>query len=450
MAMTFQEARHLLARTGFGGTPADIREWARLDRETAVTKLLGEALRHAHTPPPHWVTTLPPPPAQHRHMPTEQKKAFREARQREGLELKRWWYREMLTTSSPLTERMTLFWHNHFTSSLQKVHWPPFLYRQNVLLRAHALGSFRELVVGTAKDPAMIRYLDTQSNHLRHPNENYARELFELFTLGEGHYTEQDIKEAARAFTGWHLDPRTGSFRLNAKQHDTGLKSVFGKRGPFSGEEILDLTLSLPQVATHIVRKLWREFVSDEPDESEVTRLAEGFRSHRYQLMPLLTALFTSPAFWAPEHRGGLVKSPVELMVGTARLFGLPVHDPILLVRAGRQLGQDLFDPPTVKGWPGGTRWITSATLLDRWHILQRTIRGHELGGRPEPAMGTSDRSMAASDHAHGSGAWLSTDTEVVVQHTLLPIDPMYPTIPGEERWEFVRHLVMDPTYQLK
>lgn len=227
--------------------------------------MLDGTHRHALTPPPGWINRPPPTPERRKHLSQEEKQALREERKEEALELKEWWYREMMATPSPLTERMTLFWHNHFTSSLHKVKWPPFLYWQNLLFRKDALGSFRDLLFGTAKDPAMIRYLDTGSNHKDRPNENYARELFELFTLGEGHYTEQDIKQAARAFTGWHIDPQTGRFRFNPYQHDEGVKQVFGKTGNFSGDDILSLTLNSPHVAIYIVQKLWREFVSDEP-----------------------------------------------------------------------------------------------------------------------------------------------------------------------------------------
>ncbi len=450
MTLTFEDARHLLSRTGFGGSPDDIRSLTQLDRVAAVSRVLDGTHRRAVTPPPRWINKLPPSPERRKHLSQGEKQAFREERKEEALELKAWWYQEMMTTPSPLTERMTLFWHNHFTSSLHKVKWPSFLYRQNLLLRAHALGSFRDLLVETAKDPAMIRYLDTGSNHKDHPNENYARELFELFTLGEGHYTEQDVKQAARAFTGWHIDPDTGGFRFNAKQHDDGVKQVFGTSGRFSGEDMLSLTLKSPQVAIHIIRKLWREFVSDEPEAQEVSRLADTFRSSTYQIKPVLSALLMSPAFWAPENRGALIKSPVELLIGTVRLFRLPVQEPIMLIRAGRRLGQDVFDPPNVKGWPGGTRWITSATLLDRWQILARSIRGHEMGTLHNMQASAGGGSRPSMSHNGHGAAWLEDEPDEIIKQTLLPTEPVHPLANGEERWHVVRQLVMDPVYQLK
>lgn len=453
MAMTFDDARHLLARTGFGGTADEIRQWIAWDRITAVSQLLDATTTRAVTPPPPWIGRLPPPPAERKQMGQVEKKAFREERKEEAQELKAWWYRELLVTSSPLTERMTLFWHNHFTSSFQKVKWPPFLYRQNVLLREQALGSFRDLLSAVARDPAMLLYLDTQQNHKDRPNENFARELFELFTLGEGHYSEQDIKEAARCFTGWQVDRRTGSFRVNQAKHDQGIKRLFGRTGTFTGDDVLRMTLEQPQVARHITQKLWKEFASDQPDPQEVERLAGRFRRNEYRLKPLLQAILTSPQFWAKENRGVLIKSPAELMVGTMRLFQLPLPDRMALVRAGRRLGQDLFDPPNVKGWPGGTKWITTATLPARWHVLQQIIRGHEAGHLHGESTGLD------MGDGRGAAGWLATEPEEVLQATLLaapPVNPIPPAptattdVPIEDRRQAVRQLVLDPAYQLK
>ena len=442
MSLTFGDARHFLSRTGFGATPDEIRSLMRLDRSAAVSQALTVPIHKARTPTPPWADHLPPLPKERKHWSESVRKAFREARKVEGQELKAWWYRELLSTGSPLLERMTLFWHNHFTSSLHKVKWPPFLYQQNVLFRIHALGSFRTLLHAVAKNPAMLLYLDTQTNQKERPNENFARELFELFTLGEGHYTETDIKQAARAFTGWHLDHRTGAFRVEQRRHDDGRKVVFGQSGYFDGDDIISLTLDQPQVARHVVGKLWREFISDEPDAVEVDHLAVSFRQKKYNIAALLADLFLTPHFWASEQRGCLVKSPVELMVGTARLFNLVNEPPLQLIRYGRRLGQDLFDPPNVKGWPGGTRWITTATLLDRTQMLHRAIRGHETGHATE-------QGMVGMAHAQGA-RWLATEPLDIVEATLLSLAPVRPLDSGEDRIQVVRQCVLDPVYQLK
>jgi uncharacterized protein (DUF1800 family) len=214
------------------------------------------------------------------------------------------------------------------------------------------------------------------------------------------------------------------------------------------------MTLEQPQVAIHLTRKLWKEFISDQPDSQEVERLAGIFRRNDYRIKPLLQALLSSPQFWANENRAALIKSPVELLIGTIRLFHLPLPEQMALARAGRRLGQDLFDPSNVKGWPGGTRWITTATLPARWHILQQIIRGHEVGHRHAEAMGMGDGSGMA-----GTADWLVTEPAGGLQATLLavpPVNPMPPALtasPGpsvEDRRQFVRQLVLDPAYQLK
>lgn len=442
MALSFQEARHLLARTGFGGNPVEINQLTTMDRQTAVDSLLAGVGQQAVTSPPQEVLSAMPPPQGMKGMSFEQKKAFRQERNDEALALKGWWYQEFLATPSPLTERLTLFWHNHFTSSYKKVKWPALLHRQNVLLRRHAAGSFRELLFQVAKDPAMILYLDTQTNRKDHPNENFARELFELFTLGEGHYREDDIKEAARAFTGWHVALRHGGgFVFNRHQHDDGVKRVLGETGMFGGDDVLSIVLDHPACAAYLTTKLWREFVSDQPDLHEVERLADLFQTSGYHIKPLLRALFMSPQFWAPENRGILVKSPVELIVGTIRIFQLPTKETEVLAKYGRRLGQDLFDPPNVKGWPGGTRWITSTTLLNRWQLLQRSLRGTELGMHPH--QGTM------IDMAHGP-AWITEESLDTVQAVLTAVPPVSPLPDTSDRWRAVHQLVMDPVYQLK
>ncbi len=440
MPMTFDEARHLLSRTGFGGTPDEIRRVMALDRRTAVAQVLAIAGNKARTPAPTWVNHLPPLPHVRKQWSERERRAFHEEFKLQSQELKTWWYRELVTTPSPLLERMTLFWHNHFTSSLHKVRWPGFLHQQNVLLRLYAVGSFRTLLHAIAKNPAMLLYLDTQTNRREHPNENFARELFELFTLGEGQYHEQDIKEAARAFAGWHLDLRTGAFRVDLRHFDGGQKTLFGKTGRFEGDDILSLTLEQPQVARYLVGKLWKEFVSDQPDRAEVERLAELFRRSHYETGTLLHDLLLTPQFWAPENRGVLIKSPVELLAGTARLFTLPVEDLSHVVGAARRIGQDLFDPPNVKGWPGGTRWITTSTLLDRTQMLHRMIRGHELG-HPH-AMGEMGQMQGRN--------WLTTEPLDLVQATLLPLPPVQPVTTDQDRGHAIHQLVLDPVYHLK
>jgi uncharacterized protein (DUF1800 family) len=439
-ALEAPQAAHLLSRTGFGPTVATAAQLAPLDSQAAVHRLLDGIRTEALTPPPAWVDEALPDLRNIRNMSEAERKQWREQTIQRSRELKSWWFREMLATDSPLTERLTLFWHNHFTSSLRKVKSPTLLYRQNVLLRRHAAGNFRTLLHAVAQDPAMIRYLDGNTSRRDKPNENFARELLELFTTGEGHYTERDIKEAARAFTGWSLEPGSGQARFNPRRHDTGNKEFMGRRGNFNGDDILDIVLDQPRVAEHITEKLWREFVSDTPEAGEVRRLATIFRANGYELRPLLEAMFTATSFWSKDNRGVLVKSPVELIVGSLRVLELPVEDTRLLAAASSRLGQDLFDPPNVKGWPGGTAWISSNTLLVRGQLLERLIRAEEMSAR---------RARPSLQPMNASTGSKLTDI-ARLEPLLLPLPPVTPPAAGASDRERLRGLLLDPVYQLK
>jgi uncharacterized protein (DUF1800 family) len=362
---------------------------------------------------------------------------------------------------------MVLFWHNHFVSSLQKVRSPVLMYRQQLLLRKHAFGYFGDMLHDVSKDPAMVIYLDNASNRKAQPNENFAREVMELFTLGEGNYGEQDIKEAARAFTGWSIDPDSGEFVSRPLIHDDGVKTVLGRSGNFDGDAVLDILLAQPRTAEFVVAKLWREFVSPVPDAAEVKRIARMFRDNRYNIRIALRALLTSDAFYAPQNRAALIKSPVELIVGTLRQFRFETGEVMPFVLASRQLGQDLFAPPNVKGWPGGEAWINSASLLQRKQLLERLFRAQEMR---EPLM---TMSRAAGDNVNGIGKvedgrqrlarammdihfdgdkWLSQyrpgDPQLV--KVVLAAEPAVPPPAGTRGADLLRQLVLDPVYQLK
>jgi uncharacterized protein (DUF1800 family) len=458
-AMPRDEARHLLVRSGFAATPRTIDELRSLGRGEAVAGLLNSAGREAVTPPPDWIGDWVPLP-QIRSMEEDERRAmFREILRRSE-ELKAWWYREMVATPTPLTEVMTLFWHNHFTSALSKVRSPVLMYRQNVTLRRHALGNFGEMLRAVARDPAMLLYLDGAMNRKTAPNENFARELLELFTLGEGHYGEADIKEAARAFTGWSIDREDGGFKYRRMWHDRGAKTVLGHEGRLDGDEVIDILLAHPRTAEVVVAKLWRSFVSESPDPAEAARLAALFRAADYEIKPLLQALFTSEVFYAPRVRGRLVKSPVELIVGTLRQFDLPVDEPRDPARIGRRLGQDILDPPSVKGWPGGTAWITSDSLLIREMLLAR-ITGGEGGYAPgeqeemrAAKTGMVERRARMSALLYDRWvaalppAWSSAEAIAALLLPILPVETTLLDLDGSGA--LVRRLLRDPAYQLK
>lgn len=381
-AMGFDEARHLLSRTSFGATPAEVHALETVDYAGAVDRLLGNIRRTAATPAPDWVTLGPAEVRRQQQMADAQRKEASDGKkldivrpvQEQGRELKNWWIEEMLATDQPLVERMVLFWHNHFTSSMLKVRYAPALFRQNALFRREALGNYATLLRDVARDPAMLIYLDGMRSVARQPNENFARELLELFTLGEGHYAEADIKAAARAFTGWSVNRETGQFVERPGQHDSGEKTFLGKTGRLGGEDIVTILLAQPRTAETIVEKLWLEFVSLKPDRAEVARLAGDFRRSGYEIKPLVRAILLSPAFRDPANRGALIKSPVDLIVGSVHMLGLPVPEKTGLLRMLQGLGQVPFDPPNVKGWAGGESWITTYTLLLRQQFLRRMI----------------------------------------------------------------------------
>lgn len=384
------EARHLLHRTGFGAAPADVERFAALTRGAAIDALLSGVRRRAGLPPPAWALRYER--VFRPEMTAEERQAANRREQVErGLELRAWWVAEMLATPTPLTERMTLFWHNHFATSQQKVRSAFLMYRQNVLLREHALGNFAVLLREVAKDPAMLIWLDGAQNRRGAPNENFAREVMELFTLGEGRYTEADVREAARALTGWSIDPDTGEFRLRRGQHDAGEKTIFGRTGRFTGDDLITLLLAQPTTAEFITRKLWRELVGEPrpEDAREIESLAAAFRASGYELKPLVAGILRSEAFWSPARRGDMVKSPVDLVVGTLRTFAFEVEDAAPFAVVLRQLGQDLFAPPNVKGWPGGEAWLTTSTLLARKAFLNRLFRADEMRP-PEPGVTTA------------------------------------------------------------
>jgi uncharacterized protein (DUF1800 family) len=473
-ALGADDARHLLARTGFGADPAEVAAFAKLTREQAADRVLAGAGRAPVTPPPAW-TAEPFHPRGYRGLtPEERKLALREMNQK-AFELQGWWLAEMLATPSPFTERMTLFWHNHFVSSQRKVRSPQLMYGQNALLRRHALGNFGEMLHAVARDPAMVIYLDNNSNRKGKPNENFAREVMELFTLGEGHYGERDIKEAARAFTGWGVEAATGEFVFRENAHDDGEKTVLGRTGNFGGEAVLDILLAQPQTAEFIAAKLWQELVSPQPDQAQVKRVAALFRDSRYDIRVAVRALLVSDAFYAEHNRAALIKSPVDLVVGTLRQFQFRTGDPLPFVLATNQLGQVLFAPPNVKGWPGGETWINSTTLLRRKAFLEQLFRVEQLRPMMTAATGGDGAAMGMGMEAPGglraidegrqrymralaqiqfdSSRWLAQvggREADGMQRAVLAAAPVGGAPQGAQGMDLIRSLTQDPVYQLK
>lgn len=427
----FVEARHLISRTGFGAEWNEIKRLERMPRDKAIDFLMNRR-----------DTTLPAvPDFSHWRKMSALNKDMRRRRmvmriaKVEGPKLQDWWLKHMLETQSPFLERMTLFWHNYFPSSIKKTKIPSLLINQNRLLRKHALGNFSLMLHSVAKDPAMLVYLDGYKNTKDAPNENFARELLELFTVGRRHFSERDVQEATRAFTGWGIHPHTGQFFFNRKAHDAGTKTFMGKRGNFTGEQIINILLKHPRTAETVVEKLWGEFInSSRPNSAVVRHWANVLRSSNYNIAVLMKTILNSPHFWHHQNRGNLVKSPVELAVGTLRSlpYTLPRNN---LAHNLANLGQDLFDPPTVKGWEGGHEWISTQFLMRRFSLLTNLTRGN---------LNTIRRKS-------GIELKLPDVGEAELQSWLLAIKPVKPApAPASDgKQRFVRFLVLDPAYQV-
>ncbi len=391
---TEPEAAHLLNRAGFGGTPSEIRTLHQLGREKAVAKLLDFGDESDRFPAPEWTADEISRNQRREYFMERQKlndieDPTERAKERQQLQRKlrgtqreqtsqmiAWWLDRMLKTKHPLRERMALFWHGHFATSLQKVRAPQLMWQQNALFREHALGDFKRLTNAICEDPAMMIYLDTNQNRKGKPNENFARELLELFTLGEGNYSEKDIKEAARAFTGYNIDRRKAESRFLPRQHDHGKKEVLGESGRFKAPDIVAIALEQDACAKFIGRKLWEYFVCEDPDKSTINDLAKVFKKSGFQVKPVVEAIFLSEAFYERAVIRDQIKSPVQFLVQLARQLELKKIPLNIATSALSTLGQALFYPPNVAGWEGGKSWINTNTLLTRYNVAGLLVKG--------------------------------------------------------------------------
>jgi uncharacterized protein (DUF1800 family) len=394
-------AAHLLNRAGFGGNPEDIENLHKMGLDHAVSWLIDYEHTPDDTPAPDWTQNLPDNiftarDAIFNAADPDTRNILRRQRTIEEDEqianLRYWWLRRMALGSRPFQEKMTLFWHGHFATSFEKVRNPYFLWLQNETLRQNATAGFPQLLVSIAEDPAMLVYLDGASSNKNKPNENFAREVMELFTLGEGHYSEQDIQQAAKAFTGWGIAPDKLRYQYHPNNHNPGPKTLFGQTGNFTGEEALQIICSQPQCATFITSKIWRFFVQDEPPAPVIAALSANFASHGMDLKQLMRTIFRSQEFYAPDVIRSQIKSPVQWVVSTSHQLDGPLPpEPMTLVMLV-QLGQELFQPPNVKGWDGGIAWVSTNTLLDRYNYAAAMVEGERI---PLPSLQGQMRGLA-------------------------------------------------------
>ncbi|OED43990.1 hypothetical protein AB833_02585 [Chromatiales bacterium (ex Bugula neritina AB1)] len=338
-------------------------------REELVNALLESINPALVVVPPAWTLQYPQPIDNKWPMGDEIRQLYKHQRvqqlRSQKRELKSWWLQQIAQKRSPVAERLLVFWHNFYTTELRKVHGP-LMWRQHMLLRQHMLGSYSDLMAAIIKNPALLRYLDNQKNRKGNPNENFARELLELYTLGEGHYNESDIKELARVFTGASFQARSGEYQFFQNQHDNGEKTLLGKTGTYQPIDITDLLLAHPRAAEHLIEKLWQAYISPTPNEIAIKRLAVYFREQDYSLYSLLHKLWLEPAFWENANRYSLVKSPLEYVANLHWRNDISLKPSDHLIRDLEEMGQDLFDPPDVGGWPEGRDWINSSRLINR------------------------------------------------------------------------------------
>jgi uncharacterized protein (DUF1800 family) len=381
------KAAHLLNRAGFGGTIDEVRKVIDLGPSDAVEWLMDfkdQSAEEQGTDVPD-LSAIDGLPKSFK----ELRKAYEGKSQAELKELRQkfmmsnreavlatisWWMRRMVDGPHPLQEKLTLFWHGHFVTSDKDERSATLMWKQNELLRKSCLGNFRTFVRNISRDPAMLDYLNNTQNRKAHPNENYARELMELFTLGIGNYTEDDVKQGARAFTGWAHDGDDYVFRKF--DHDEGVKEFLGRSGNFNGDDVIDIILSQSVCPRFISNKLFRYFAYEEIEDSLSQALGYELAQSNYELRPLVKLILKSKAFYSPQAVGAQIKCPIQLVLGTIRQMNLSMPRPMMLLQPLNQMGQVPFSPPNVRGWPGGRMWINTSTLFVRYNTGYRLIDG--------------------------------------------------------------------------
>ena len=496
--LTRDDARHFLARTHFNVDLNTVNELTGKTRNHAIRWLFNKQNFAAKPPKPRWLKgyaylrtkvrkddekltkqdldmvlgDLRDEPQLKRgidalYKSVEQQDGTNDFRRLQRLlfgDLQNWWFNQMLTTEAPLVERMTLFWHGHFTTGFKKVKGLDALYHQNQTFRKYALGSFKEMLHDVSKGVAMLRYLDGARNTKNKPNENFAREVMELYTLGEGRgYTEKDIKEAARAFTGWSV--KEGKFFFNKNKHDSGEKTIFGKSDTYHGGDVLDMLLEKKQAARYISKKIWKHFAGQfkHLPVGLHRRLADKLYNTDYKIAPVVKLILKSDAFYRSKRR--LIKSPIDLVAGAVLDLDIEADYYRSLINSAAVLGQNLFNPPNVKGWPGGKYWINSASYIARKSLLSRLVRVSEKkNNKPNKnenkqsndsammGMTAGNKKMGAmQDHyKFDREQWLAQfESAEDAAFQMLPIRRHKPLSDVKPK-QWAKTLLLDPTYQLR
>jgi len=373
-----EAARHLLRRAGWTALPAEVRRATQEGLAATLDRLFPA--EPIFIPEPASIERLAEElPTRHERLaqapPEERRALYRQERERSQaalLDLSLAWLQFAAEPANAAFEKWVLFLSDVYVVASEKVNLAPLIYWHFDLIARHALGPAPVLTKAISRSPAMVQYLDLGQNRREAPNENFARELFELFLLGEGNYTERDIKEAARAFTGYRLHPQVG-FVYAPRQHDDGAKTVFGHTGDFTGDQVIDLAYTLPAAGAFLPHEMVKFYLADAMIPPEyLLALGDRWRAADYNLRWLALAFFGSRMFFAPEFRGEFIKSPVQLYLGLVQDMSLDVIPlPRYVINPLRQMGQTLYNPPNVRGWVGGRNWINSTSLAARRTLIE-------------------------------------------------------------------------------
>ena len=470
------KAAHLLDRAGFGGSPEQIEALYKLGLKGAVEFLLVGKDDYAAFPPPAWAK---PHNLYAEQMELRKKESAADAATRKMMQKQKrreeegdfrdlvvWWMNRMRYSSYPLREKLTLFWHGHFATSMQKVRNAYYMWQQNDTLRRNALGNFRTMMKDISKDPAMMVWLDTDLSEQTHPNENFGRESLELFTIGVGNFTEADMHANSRAFTGYRIDKTTETFRYAPALHDDRPKTLFGKTANYDGDSAIDQILAQPLCAPFLAKKLLRFFVIDNPKPALIAATADRFRAANYAITPLMREIFLSAEFYAPAATNTQIKSPVQFIVQAAKELEMELPEAGNMINALRQLGQMPFEPPNVKGWDGGKKWITTSTLFFRYNYANTMLSGKREFDADMPLSFMNIARVPSIDFAKIAPANLRRDpTTLVHDFSWRLLQRQLPMKDGAKLAQFIRsnnmpandqtlhellHLLMStPQYQL-
>ncbi|WP_109299303.1 DUF1800 family protein [Aquimarina sp. AU474] len=366
ISLNDKQIQHLYWRTGFGISNHELKIVRKLSKDQIIDQIFIESTKASALSMDFGILEKHP-----KDLSVAERKQARQLRNKKMSELNILWFKQLTTTKEVLREKVTLFFHDHFAVRLRT---PRACIHLNNVIRNHALENFGDMLMEVSKSPAMLIFLNNRQNRKNSPNENFAREVMELFTLGrDNQYTETDIKEAARAFTGWNFT-QNGSYIFRKNHHDYGVKTVLGKTGNFTGEDIIKILLEQKQTARFICQKLYRYFVNDIINQNHIEILTNAFYDSNYNLKTVFNLMFKSDWFYDSKNIGTKIKSPIELMVGISKPFKVEYENPKVLLYLQRRLNQMLFFPPNVAGWPGGKAWIDNSTLMLRLKLASLTL----------------------------------------------------------------------------